>query len=309
METARVGKREPDSERILLDPGDGSEDRLIVELSRSNTGRATDRPLIVVVHGLTGCAGSSYVVRTAGHFLSLGYNVVRVNLRGAGPSRQTCGGFYHAGRADDIDAMLTGLMRHDDSLFQMGCVLIGYSLGGSIVLNYLIGKAGRETPVIAAATVSTPIDLAKTSETFRQPRNRVYQKWLLDRMKQEVLGGHLTAIEQQAVRNARNVFDFDDAFVGPYFGFGDAPAYYRACSANNRLSGIDRPALLVHATNDPWVPVEPYLAADWTSAPCARPVIVSGGGHVGFHESGKLAPWHDRYIASWIQSDIAPARE
>lgn len=305
MEAVGIGRAVPFSERILIDCNDGSCDRLIAEVSKAGTGNTDRKPCIVIVHGLTGCADSSYILRSAWHFLSLGYDVVRLNLRGAGPSRQTCGGFYHAGRAGDIAIALTGLHRHDPAMIRNGCILVGYSLGGSLVLNYLADLKSRETPVTAAATVSTPIDLARTSTIFRQPRNRIYQKWLLQRMKQEVLGGRLTPQEQSAIRKSRNVFEFDDGFVGPHFGFGDASTYYRECSAIRRLQEIDRPVLLVHAMDDPWVPVDPYLTLDWESLPFAKPALVGGGGHVGFHEAGHSVPWHDRYIGSWLESDIA----
>lgn len=306
METAGRGRDEPDSERIFIDCDDGSGDRLIAEVSR---GEASGKPVVVIVHGLTGCAGSSYVLRTARYFLSLGYNTVRLNLRGAGPARETCGGFYHAGRSDDIARALAGLRAHDETLFRQGCVLIGYSLGGNMVLNAVADQGEATGPVVAAATVSTPIDLALTSDAFRRPRNRIYQNWLLKRMKQEVLGGRLTSTERSAVTTARNVFEFDDRFIGPHFGFGDAPTYYAQCSALRRLPEIAVPTLVVHAVDDPWVPVAPYLTTDWQSASSVTPVIVEGGGHVGFHETGHDIPWHDRKIATWLQTAVAPISE
>lgn len=309
METAGHGKIVPPSERVWIDCNDGSGDRLIAEVSRADAGRGNTKPVIVIVHGLTGCAGSSYVLRTAHYFLSMGYNTVRLNLRGAGPARETCNGFYHAGRSDDIVRALGGLQAHDDVLFRQDCVLVGYSLGGSMVLNTVADQAGASGPVVAAATVSTPIDLAMTSETFRRPRNRIYQNWLLKRMKQEVLGGQLTALERGAVNAARDVFEFDDTFIGPHYGFGDAPTYYAQCSANRRLSEITVPTLVVHAVDDPWVPVAPYLAADWQNAPAVTPVIVEGGGHVGFHETGHDVSWHDRKIANWLETAVAPISE
>ena len=308
-ETVGHDRIAPVSERVLIDCNDGSGDRLIAELSRADAADVSNKPLIIIVHGLTGCAGSSYVLRTARYFLSLGYNAVRLNLRGAGPARQTCGGFYHAGRSGDILRALEGLEEFDAALFRNGCVLFGYSLGGNMVLNAVAGREGGNASIRAAATVSTPIDLAMTSETFRRPRNGVYQTWLLNRMKQEVLGGKLNEDERAAVAASRKVLEFDDTFIGPHFGFGDAATYYKECSANRRLSDIAVPTMVIHAVDDPWVPVEPYLTADWESAPAVTPVMVQGGGHVGFHESGHVVPWHDRKIAKWLETAVAPVGE
>lgn len=309
METVGQGKSVPPSETVLIDCEDGTGDRLMAELSRPEVPAEAEKPLVIIIHGLTGCSGSSYVLRSAWHFLELGYTVVRLNLRGAGPSRSICSDFYHAGRFDDIERAVKGLEAHDASLFREGCVLIGYSLGGNITLNAVAEQGSQRGPVVAAAVVSTPIDLAMTSDTFRKPRNSVYQKWLLDRMKQEVLGGKLTAHERDAVTNARNVLEFDDLFIAPHFGFGNAASYYTSCSANRRLAEIRVPAIAIHAADDPWVPVEPYFSADWRRAASVEPVIVEGGGHVGFHESGYDVPWHDRKISDWLQTAVAPSRE
>jgi PAS domain-containing protein len=48
-------------------------------------------------HGLGGCEASCYLVIAASYLLQRGYPVLRLNLRGAGPSRPHCRLQYHAG--------------------------------------------------------------------------------------------------------------------------------------------------------------------------------------------------------------------
>ena len=86
-------------ERLVLDLADGTGDRLSGALSRPQ--EASAKPLAVLLHGLTGCEESLYIVRTAAHLLRAGYPVLRLNLRGAGPSRPLCRFQYHAGRSED----------------------------------------------------------------------------------------------------------------------------------------------------------------------------------------------------------------
>jgi len=88
-------------------------------------------PLIILIHGLTGCENSVYVRRTACLHLARGRHVLRLNLRGAGSSRNTCSGYYHAGCADDIRTVLDHL---DAEIGPEGVFLIGYSLGGNILI-------------------------------------------------------------------------------------------------------------------------------------------------------------------------------
>jgi uncharacterized protein len=66
-------------------------------------------PLILLIHGLTGCEDSTYVRASAQFHLARGPTVLRLNLRGAGPPKRAVKGYYHAGCAADIQDVLDGL--------------------------------------------------------------------------------------------------------------------------------------------------------------------------------------------------------
>ncbi len=94
----------PGSERLSLPVPEG--DRLAARFDLA--GRIA-KPLVLLVHGLTGSEASRYAVSTTRHLVSLGWPVLRINLRGAGPSRPTAAGHYHAGRTGDLAEALRGL--------------------------------------------------------------------------------------------------------------------------------------------------------------------------------------------------------
>ncbi len=96
------------AERLRLAINDGSGDVLLAVLNRP-LAPAAGRPLAVLVHGLTGTEDSFYLLNTAAHLLTLGFPVLRLNLRGAGPSRPLCRFQYHAGRSEDFAAALAAL--------------------------------------------------------------------------------------------------------------------------------------------------------------------------------------------------------
>jgi len=288
------------SERLLFETDDGSGDRLQGVLHRNGDG-----PLVVLLHGLTGCEESFYVLETARFLLSQKISVLRLNLRGAGPSRQTCRGHYCAGSSDDL-ANVLGQLPPD--LAGRGLVLIGYSLGGNIVLKYLAEKTRAEKPVavepLCAIAVSAPIDLAAASRRMMAARNRLYHGWLLKRMAEEAAAGRavLTDTEQSAIAGARTVYAFDDVFVAPRNGFADADDYYRKCSAAGMLADIATPALLIHARNDPWIPPDAF-----ENLPLARLAKISlaladSGGHVGFHGHAGRTPWHNQCAYTYLSS-------
>lgn len=277
--------------RMELPMRDGSGDRLIGEFSPGRD----DRPLVLLLHGLTGCAGSSYMVFSARHFSRLGYPVLRLSMRGAGPSRQVSRSTYHAGLSEDIADVLAAL---EGQVASAGIVPVGYSLGGNILCRYLARQVSDQ--VRAAVIVSAPIDLRATASRFMEPRNALYHRWLLGRMKQDVLETAMNAAEEEAIMAARTVYEFDDRFVAPRFGFGDAETYYRRCAGKQFLPDIRVPTLVIHARDDPWIPFEPYAVFEWQSNPHITPLLPPGGGHVGFHQAGDPVAWHDRMIEKFL---------
>ncbi len=294
----RYGRLEPyPAERLSLATDDGSGDVLSAVLNRPLQERAA-RPLAVLVHGLTGCEESSYLLNTAAHLLSLGHPVLRLNLRGAGPSRPSCRFQYHAGRSEDFAAVLAALPK---DLAAAGIVAIGYSLGGNMLLKYL-GERGRATAVRAAVAVSAPLDLVEASRRLMRRRNLLYQNYLLRHLKREALapGAELSVRERAAIAEARSIWAFDHDFSAPRNGFAGAEDYYECNGSRRFLDGIGIPTLLIHALDDPWIPPSAYLAYDWRRNPSLVPLLPQQGGHVGFQGSDHRVAWHDRCIERFL---------
>jgi hypothetical protein len=277
------------AERVEFPMTDG--DRLLASLHRP----AADlgRPLVVLIHGLTGSEDSAYIRASALHFLDQGYRVLRLNLRGAGPSKGVCRSRYHAGRSDDLRQVL-GQM--DGRLAGKGLLLVGYSLGGNLLLKYL-GEAGRRAIVRGAVSISAPIDLDAARRSIMRPRNRLYHRHIVSGLKLESESLELTAAQRRILAEVETVFDFDDRILAPLMGFADALDYYRRSMALPLLPEIRVPTLVIHARNDPWIPFRSYRDFDWASNPRLIPLLPTTGGHVGFHGRGSRVPWHDRSMA------------
>ena len=286
--------------RLTFDPADGSGDQLVAALNQA--GIAKPAHLAILIHGLTGCETSAYMLATAYCLLTHGYDVLRLNLRGAGPSRALCRGQYHAGRTDDLRAVLAAL---PDDIGGLGISAVGFSLGGNVLLKYL-AEDGSATPLVAADTVSAPIDLAASARHFDRRRNWPYKRWLLARMRAEVLATlGVAERDAQIARAARSIVAFDDRFTAPRNGFHDAADYYAQCSAQPLLADIAVPTLVMHARNDPWVPAAPYAATAWHTNDRLVPLIAGAGGHVGFHGKGATAPWYAERIVSFLATQTA----
>ena len=96
------------AQRLFLPMRDGSGDRLVGTLGLPPAIFGA-QPLVVLIHGLSGCEDSFYLRKSAAHLLSLGFPVLRLNLRGAGPSRTHCRFQYHAGASEDFAHTLDAL--------------------------------------------------------------------------------------------------------------------------------------------------------------------------------------------------------
>lgn len=276
-------------ERLELPLRDGSGDRLAAMLHAPPA--QSEKPLLVLVHGLTGTEDSPYVRASAAAALAAAYPVLRLNLRGAGPARTLCRLQYHAGRTEDLADALAAL---PTAATRNGIVAMGFSLGANLLLKFL-GEGGDRL-LRGVVAVSAPLDLAAAARRLMARRNALYHRIILGHMKAESLApaAALTEAERAAIIAAPDVVAFDDRFVAPRNGFAGAADYYARCSSLRYLDAIATPTLVIHALDDPWIPAASYLAHDWRANRNVTALLPPRGGHVGFHGRGEAAAWHDR---------------
>jgi predicted alpha/beta-fold hydrolase len=288
------------TEQLSLPLLDETGDVLSASLNHPDTAAGSDNPLIVLIHGLSGSDESAYILASADYWLARGHRVLRLNLRGAGSSRATCSQQYHAGRTQDLRDALSGLPH---TLTTRGVVLVGYSLGGNMLLKFL-AEYGSGFHIHAAASVSAPIDLAAASERFLDRRNWVYHQHLLRNMKRECFGGtaEISAAERMTISACKSIYEFDELVVAPRNGYRDAAHYYWENHSRRQLERIETPTLLVHAMNDPWIPSAAYTSYPWHENPHLHPLLTSGGGHVGFHAGTTDVPYHDHCIGEFLDA-------
>ena len=263
---------------------DGTGDELVGTFHRPLEDRG--RPLVVLLHGLTGDQESSYMRVTAREMLKAFYPVLRLNWRGAGPTLGKTRSFYHAGRTDDLVAVVGSM---DGTLAANGLAAIGYSLGANVLLKYLAERRGL-SHLRAAIAVSPPIDLHATQQRVAEYRNRRYHRYLLARMREE----------RPCPPDVASILDFDNRVVAPTHGFRDALDYYAQCSSAPHLGAIRTSTLIIHAADDPWIPSRTFRQIAWDQFKSVRLLMPWSGGHVGFHALGLKRPWHDEVALRFL---------
>jgi predicted alpha/beta-fold hydrolase len=263
--------------------------------------RPASQPIaeVVVVHGLEGSSDAGYARSLAQELLKAGWAAHRFNMRSCGGTEHLSGnGLYHSGQTSDLLAVIRQI-KGDAPIF-----LAGFSLGGNVVLK-LAGELGDRASelIVGAIAVSTPIDLAACAKRLASPSNFVYSRRFLRRLKQRIRlkaqsAPGLFALDQ--LDGVKSIYEFDDKFTAPSFGFGTADNYYATQSSNQFLDRIQVPALLVQAKDDPLIPFEVYSHPAFSRNPNLQLLAVEHGGHVGFVSRTTPRFWLDRVLLEWL---------
>lgn len=260
-------------------------------------------PAVVLVHGLAGDVRSPYLARVGLKLHNLGVRVVRMNMRGAGAGYGISKSYYHGGRSEDPRAIVEWLVERAPG---SPVAAVGFSLGGNLVLKMAAEAADDPIDgfdcVIAA---NPPIDLHACCQHIRRPQGKVYDRNFIRLLQTEE--GRLRAIfpEQTPVdfTKVQNLFDFDNVYTGPANGFRDAAEYYERSSSAFLIPRIKAPGIVIHAADDPFIPVTPFLKVDFPQQLALE--LNPFGGHLGYMSRQTWdgdRRWLDSRIVSWLAS-------
>jgi hypothetical protein len=164
--------------------------------------------------------------------------------------------------------------------------------------------------VTAVCAVSTPIDLKACATALGKRENVIYEQRFLSRLRGRIRLRHKQApkiYSLEPLKKIRTIYDFDDLYTGPLFGFGNADNYYATQSSNGFLAKIRIPALIIQAKDDPLIPFSVYDHPAFRENPCLTLVAVEHGGHLGFIARHRPRFWLDGVVMDWLkQNQPAP---
>lgn len=258
--------------------------------------------LLVLFHGLEGSSQSHYAQAFADFARERGMAYAVPHFRGCSGDINLGPRAYHSGDFEEIGWILARLR----AVHPGPMVAVGVSLGGNALMRWA-GEMGESAArmVSAVASVCAPLDLTAGGQAIGRGFNRlVYTRMFLATMKPKALqklAQHPGLFDAQALRAARDLYQFDNVFTAPLHGFKDVDDYWLRASAKPHLARIRIPALAVNAKNDPFVPA--------SSLPCESEVgphvtlwQPKHGGHVGF--AGGRWPGHVRpmpdAVGTWL---------
>ena len=244
---SRFGRRDPPvaTRREQWETADGN----VIEIDRldapADNGGVVSAQLIIL-HGLEATRRSPYLRGILGEAARRGWGASLLYFRSCGGTLNRTRRFYHAGETTDLDLVVSRVAREHPNA---PIVLVGYSLGGNVLLKWL-GQRGDSVPpkVRGTAAVSVPFDLARGARHIHRGFARVYESHFLRSLKRKAtakLARFPDLADPRRIAAARSIYDFDDAVTAPVHGFAGADDYYSRSSALRFLAAIRVPTLLL----------------------------------------------------------------
>jgi uncharacterized protein len=288
-------------QRERIDTPDG--DFLDLDWSRVGSQR-----LVIVLHGLEGDSTRSYMKGMVRALNRDGWDALAVNFRACSgePNRKLR--MYHSGDTEDLDTVIS----HVTSTGRyVQLALVGFSLGGNVVLKYL-GERGQGvlSLIAAAVAISVPCDLSACSDRLEEFRNRLYLKRFLKLLrkkiqaKSQIMPELINDVGYELIKTLK---EFDDRYTAAIHGFRDANDYYEKASCLRFLPNIAIPTLLVNAADDPFLSTTCFPTEQAKANPRFFLEIAPHGGHVGFlafNDQGEY--WSEARAVSFLREVLDP---
>ena len=281
----------PESQRLVVEVegpvGDYGPSHIVCHCHWQAEQVRSERLTLVIVHGLEGSSESQYVLGNTVRALAAGFNVVRMNMRSCGGTDELSPTIYHSGRSEDISAVIKTLAQSHGI---RSIALLGYSMGGNLVLKYAGEIATNPPPEVKAVVGISPLmDLALSSSALHEAQNRVYEWHFLRSMlarvrRKAALFPRLYSTEN--LSRIRSMRMFDEHIVARYGGFAGADDYYYTVASSQYAGRLNIATLIVHSLDDPFIRLLPATRAALIDNPNVTYLETTHGGHCAFLAAG-----------------------
>ena len=264
--------------------------------------RGQNDRLLIAVHGLEGSSQRSYIKGMIRAFGQKGWDGLGFNFRSCSGELNRCLHSYHMGATADLDWLIHKVL---DQRRYRQIALVGFSLGGNVVLKYL-GERGDDLPgeVRSAVTFSVPCHLTSANLEIHSRKNRLYMRRFMDSLNPKLVAKARRFPDRLQIdrsRLPRNFYEYDEIFTAPVHGFANAAEYWDRSSSIHYLPEIKRPTLLVNALDDTFLSRESYpydLARQHRYLFLETP---ANGGHVGFVSfNDRRHYWSERRAVEFV---------
>jgi hypothetical protein len=260
---------------------------------------------VIALHGLEGSATSKYIISAINYLNSHKVDAIAVNFRGCSGQPNNQPYSYHSGKTDDLHLIIDYILTNYN---YKNIFLLGYSMGGNILLKYLGETKNISSIIKGGIAFSVPCDLKGSSEALSSKQNKIYLNRFLKTLKDKALSTLITypnvPLSKKNILNSKNFEDFDNAVTAPLFNFKNATDYYQKNSSIHFIRNIKIPTLLVNALDDTFLSESCYPYNLCKTNKYVTFETPKYGGHVGFNTSiiSHKNTWSEARVLQFIHS-------
>jgi len=240
----------------------------------SNGVHRTDKPIYLILHGLTGGSHEEYVRELVGRRTREGHTCIVMIARGMMDTPVFGWNIFHGARTTDVDVSAKAIRK----ALAPNQILagVGYSMGAIIISNY-VARSGENCHLDAAVAVSGGLDMREQLNFQRSMRlwqPMLAQSLVEDFVKKKFDGRmrqRLTKEQHLFLMRASSVTEVDIHGIVTYNGFDNLTHYYTEMSAMGdtnmfqsklvnknvadsgvgRIANVSIPFCVFHALDDP----------------------------------------------------------
>lgn len=260
-----------------------------------------NRTLILVSHGFEGNAKDHFIENSAKFFHPKGYDILVWHYRSCSQEINRLPRFYDHGDIEDLQKVIETNSQDYDQV-----VLIGFSMGGTMVVNYL-GSENVHEKIKGGLVFSAPFDLKASAENLERGFNRNLERSFLKKWKRKI---QLKAevfpdrFNLEGLEKVSGLGELYSRFLLQVHGYDDMEQYYQRWSSHQYIPKVNVPLLIVNALNDPLLskncyPVELCLESESVYLETPR-----FGGHNGFTRKHDGVYWYLTRIEEFLNDKI-----
>lgn len=258
--------------------------------------------LIIVSHGFEGNSKDHFILELTMHFKDA--DILVWHYRSCSKELNRFPRFYDH---SDIQDLHDVIMHANQKENYEQTVLLGFSMGGNFVINYL-GSNIRSEKVKCGLVFSTPMDLSAASIKVTKKFSRWIEKSFVVKLRKKIRKKAMEFSEQFDLEKLDSIDSLKDIFkefILPLNGFSDIHEYYSKWSSKQFIANIKVPLLIVNAKNDPLLSEKCYPIEECESSKYVYLEIPKKGGHIGFtrKQEGKL--WYIWRIEEFLTKESA----
>jgi len=264
-----------------------------------------NKRLVLVLHGLEGNSQRHYVKGIAKHFSANYWDVAAWNARSCSGEMNKQPRLYHHGDVADVATTIDYIIDTND---YKEIALVGFSMGGAMVLNYISESSVKLPALISKAVViSPPVEVGDSAIQLEKASMTFYRKRFLDKLKEKMKLKalmHPTIIKVGGIDAITAFADFDVRYTVPLHNFDTTEAFYKNATSKHQLGNINIPTLLLISKDDPFMPPSCYPLKEAENHPNLYLELTDRGGHVGFPIKNHQHSWMEIRALEFIEKII-----